>query len=39
MVDAGAGEEPKGRSLVVATVAFLATIAVLFVAYKFLLSK
>lgn len=39
IVDAGAGEEPKGRSLVVATVAFLATIAVLFVAYKFLLAK
>jgi hypothetical protein len=35
----GEGEETKGRSLVVATVAFLATIAVLFVAYKFLLSK
>lgn len=32
-------EETKGRSLVVATVAFLATIAVLFVVYKFLLSK
>jgi pSer/pThr/pTyr-binding forkhead associated (FHA) protein len=39
IVDAGAGEETKGKSLVVATVAFLATIAVLFVAYKFLLSK
>lgn len=39
IVEAGAGEETKGRSLVVATVAFLATIAVLFVAYKFLLSK
>lgn len=39
IVDAGAGEETKGRSLVVATIAFLATIAVLFVAYKFLLSK
>lgn len=39
IVDAGAGEETKGRSLVVATVAFLATIAVLFVAYKFLLAK
>lgn len=36
---AGESEEAKGRSLVVATVAFLATIAVLFVAYKFLLSK
>lgn len=32
-------EETKDRSLVVATVAFLATIAVLFVAYKFLLAK
>lgn len=32
-------EETKGRSLVVATIAFLATIAVLFVAYKYLLSK
>jgi pSer/pThr/pTyr-binding forkhead associated (FHA) protein len=30
--------EPKGRSLVVATVAFVATIAVLFLAYKFLMS-
>jgi pSer/pThr/pTyr-binding forkhead associated (FHA) protein len=39
IVDAGAGEETKGKSLVVATIAFLATIAVLFVAYKFLLSK
>lgn len=39
IVDAEAGEETKGRSLIVATVAFLATIAVLFVAYKFLLSK
>jgi pSer/pThr/pTyr-binding forkhead associated (FHA) protein len=39
IVDAGAGEETKGRSLVIATVAFLATIAVLFVAYKFMLSK
>ena len=39
IVDAGAGEEAKGRSLVVATVAFLATIAVLFVVYKFLLAK
>jgi pSer/pThr/pTyr-binding forkhead associated (FHA) protein len=39
VVEAGAGEETKGRSLVVATVAFLATIAVLFVVYKFLLSK
>ncbi|MBM0105335.1 FHA domain-containing protein [Steroidobacter sp. S1-65] len=35
----GEGEETKGRSLVVATIAFLATIAVLFVVYKFLLSK
>lgn len=39
LVDAGPGEEPKGRSLVIATIAFLATIAVLFAAYKFLLSK
>jgi pSer/pThr/pTyr-binding forkhead associated (FHA) protein len=39
MVEAEAGEETKGKSLVVATIAFLATIAVLFVAYKFLLSK
>lgn len=39
VIEAGAGEEPKGRSLVVATVAFLGTIAVLFVVYKFLLSK
>jgi pSer/pThr/pTyr-binding forkhead associated (FHA) protein len=39
IVDAGAGEETKGKSLVVATVAFLATIAVLFVAYKYLLVK
>jgi pSer/pThr/pTyr-binding forkhead associated (FHA) protein len=39
IVDAGAGEETKGRSLVVATVAFLATIAVLFVVYKLLLAK
>lgn len=33
------GEQTKGRSLVIATIAFLATIAVLFVAYKFLLAK
>ncbi|WP_129649325.1 FHA domain-containing protein [Peristeroidobacter agariperforans] len=39
IVDAGTGEEAKGRSLVVATVAFLATIAVLFVVYKYLLAK
>jgi pSer/pThr/pTyr-binding forkhead associated (FHA) protein len=39
IVDVGVGEEPKGRSLVVATVAFLATIAVLFVVYKYLLAK
>ncbi len=39
MVAAEAGEETKGKSLVVATIAFLATIAVLFAAYKFLLSK
>ena len=39
IIDAGAGEEPKGKSLVVATVAFLATIAVLFVVYKYLLAK
>ncbi|HWK48854.1 MAG TPA: FHA domain-containing protein [Steroidobacter sp.] len=39
IVDAGVGEETKGKSLVVATVAFLATIAVLVVVYKFLLSK
>ncbi|HEY0942896.1 MAG TPA: FHA domain-containing protein [Steroidobacter sp.] len=39
-VEIGTGEEEsKGRSLVVATIAFLATIAVLFVVYKFLLSK
>lgn len=39
IVEAGAGEQTKGRSLVVATIAFLATIAVLFVVYKFLLAK
>lgn len=39
IVDAGTGEEAKGRSLVVATIAFLATIAVLFVVYKYLLAK
>lgn len=39
IVDAGAAEEPKGKSLIVATVAFLATIAVLFVVYKYLLAK
>ncbi len=39
IVEAGAGEETKSRNLVVATVAFLATIAVLFVVYKFLLAK
>jgi len=39
MIDVGVDEEPKGRSLVVATVAFLGTIAVLFVIYKFLLAK
>jgi pSer/pThr/pTyr-binding forkhead associated (FHA) protein len=39
IVEAGAGEETKSKSLVVATVAFLATIAVLFVAYKYLLAK
>ncbi|MDY6946599.1 MAG: FHA domain-containing protein [Pseudomonadota bacterium] len=39
IVEAGVGEETRGKSLVVATIAFLATIAVLFVAYKFLLSK
>ncbi|MBL8266966.1 FHA domain-containing protein [Steroidobacter sp.] len=39
LIGDGAGEEPKGRSLIIATVAFLATIAVLFAAYKFLLSK
>lgn len=38
-VDLRVEEETKGRSLVVATVAFLATIAVLFVVYKFLLAK
>lgn len=32
-------DEARGRSLIVATIAFIATIAVLFVAYKFLLSK
>lgn len=32
-------EEPKGRSLAVAAVAFLATIAVLFAVYKFLLGR
>jgi hypothetical protein len=32
-------EEGRGRSLIVATVAFVATIAVLFLVYKFLLSK
>ncbi len=39
IAEAGVGEETKGKSLVVATVAFLATIAVLVVVYKFLLSK
>ncbi|WP_129779270.1 FHA domain-containing protein [Peristeroidobacter soli] len=39
IADASVGEETKGRNLVVATVAFLATIAVLFVVYKFLLAK
>jgi pSer/pThr/pTyr-binding forkhead associated (FHA) protein len=39
MIDASTEDETKGRSLVVATIAFLATIAVLFVAYKYLLSK
>ena len=38
ITDPAAGEESKGKSLVVATIAFLATIAVLFAAYKFLLS-
>lgn len=37
IVAAGAGEEPKGKSLAIAAVAFLATIAVLFAVYKFLL--
>lgn len=32
-----AGEEPRGRNLLVSAVAFLATIAALFVVYKFLL--
>jgi pSer/pThr/pTyr-binding forkhead associated (FHA) protein len=32
-------DEPQSKSLVVATVAFLATIAVLFVVYKFLLGR
>jgi pSer/pThr/pTyr-binding forkhead associated (FHA) protein len=39
IVEPGAGEETKGKSLVVATVAFLATIAVLFLVYRYLLAK
>ncbi|WP_116812591.1 FHA domain-containing protein [Steroidobacter cummioxidans] len=39
IVEAGVGEETKGKSLVVATVAFLATIAILVVVYKLLLAK
>jgi pSer/pThr/pTyr-binding forkhead associated (FHA) protein len=35
---AGLDEEPKGRNLLVATIAFLGTIGVLFAVYKFLLS-
>jgi pSer/pThr/pTyr-binding forkhead associated (FHA) protein len=35
----GEGGETKGKSLAVATIAFLGTIALLFVVYKFLLSK
>jgi pSer/pThr/pTyr-binding forkhead associated (FHA) protein len=39
IIDPGIGEEPKGKSLVIATIAFLATIGVLFAVYKFLLAK
>lgn len=39
MLEPRLDEETKGKSLVVATIAFLGTIAVLFVVYKFLLSK
>ncbi len=38
ITDSGSDEEPRGKSLLIATVAFLATIAVLFAAYKFLLN-
>lgn len=37
ITDSGSDEEPRGKSLLIATVAFLATIAALFAAYKFLL--
>jgi pSer/pThr/pTyr-binding forkhead associated (FHA) protein len=37
IVDPGMGEEPRGKSLLIAAIAFLATIAVLFAIYKFLL--
>jgi pSer/pThr/pTyr-binding forkhead associated (FHA) protein len=38
ITDPGSGEESKGKSLVIATIAFLATIAVLFAVYKYLLN-